>query len=554
MNKLNLKTMNTLMKFNSLMKNVSCLLLTLFLTDFISAQELKVISNTEIKEVKLYQNGAMLNRTAKVSLNPGNYELVFDGLSPYINPQSINVKGMGDAVMLNVAFKQNYLKDKIKSKEVVELEVLLDSLNYKYQQTLNTTTVLQEQQNVLLANKSIGGANVGVTAAQLQAMIDYFSRKLAEVKDKLLDNSIKEKKQKEQIEKLKNQLAELNNRKNQPSGSIVVNVAVKTKTNASFDLSYLIASNATWYPFYDIRAKDINSPVELIYKAKASQNTGEDWKNVKLVLSTGNPQEGGVKPELTTWFLNFYEPRPVYMLQKANRPSAAESREVPSTSPGFNEDAKQMESIPVQLNQNQLSSDFAIGIPYSILSDGEEYQVDIQSFQLPASYSYEATPKMDGDAFLTARLTGWENLSLTPGSANIYFDGAYIGESYINPGETEDTLTLSLGRDKRINIKREKLKEFSSTKLFGAYKERSFMYEITIRNTKNTSAEILLQDQIPVTQNKEIEIKVDELKGGDHNIENGTVKWKLKLQPNESKKLRLGFTVKYPKGKQIAGL
>lgn len=536
------------------MKKSSLLIIALLIIKVASAQETKIISNTEIKEVKLYQNGALLSRTAKVNLNAGNYELVFDGLSPYINAQSINVKGMGDATMLNVAFKQNYLKDKIKPKEVVELERLLDSLNYKYQQTINTTSVLQEQLNLLLANKSIGGANVGVSALQLQAMVDYFSKKMAAVKDQLLDNSIRDKKQKEQIDKIKSQLAELNNRSKQPSGSIVVNVLVKSKTSASFDLSYLIASNATWYPFYDIRAKDINSPVELVYKAKASQNTGEDWKNVKLKLSTGNPQEGGVKPELTTWFINFYEPRPVYMNERNDKPIPMMQKSMESRDAGAMAESVAMTPMPVIMNQNQLNSDFEIGIPYSILSDGEEYQVDIQSFNLPAIYSYETTPKLDGDAFLTAQLTGWEELSLTAGSANVYFDGTYIGQSYINPAETEDTLTLSLGRDKRINIKREKLKEFSSTKLFGANKERSFMYEITIRNTKNVAAEILLKDQLPISQNKDIEVKTDLLSNGDYNSENGTVKWKLKLQPNETKKIRLGYTVKYPKGKQIEGL
>ena len=222
MNKLNLKIVKTTKNYYWLMKNTVSLMIALLLSKIITAQEIRVISNTEIKEVKLYQTGAMLNRTAKVNLNPGIYELVFDGLSPYINPQSINVKGLGDATMLNVSFKQNYLKDKIKPKEVIDLENQLDTLTYRYQQTLNTTSVLQEQQNVLLANKTIGGANVGVSAAQLQAMLEYFSKKLTEVKDKLLDNSIKDKRQKELIDKIKYQLAELNTFNNVRCFSILI--------------------------------------------------------------------------------------------------------------------------------------------------------------------------------------------------------------------------------------------------------------------------------------------------------------------------------------------
>ena len=178
----------------------------------------------------------------------------------------------------------------------------------------------------------------------------------------------------------------------------------------------------------------------------------------------------------------------------------------------------------------------------------------IQTFSLPAVYEYVSLPKLDADAFLTARIAGWEDLSLTPGSANIYFDGAYVGESYINPFETGDTLTLSLGRDKKIVVKREKLKEFSSTKLFGGNKERTFTFEISVRNTKKEALTIVLLDQVPLSQDKEIEVKVLELSEGIKDDETGKVAWNLALQPNETKKVRLSYSVKYPKNKSVAGL
>ena len=177
------------------MKKITLLILLLpFLLKMSHAQQPAFIEKTDLTEVKLYQSGAYINRTAKAILNAGINELVFKNLSPYINPQSLTVKGTGDATILNVSFKQNYLKDKYKPKEITNLETILDSLNYKYQQVLNTSAILKEKESLLMANKSIGGANNGVLADELEPIMDYFSAKLTEIKEASLENSMKEKK------------------------------------------------------------------------------------------------------------------------------------------------------------------------------------------------------------------------------------------------------------------------------------------------------------------------------------------------------------------------
>jgi uncharacterized protein (TIGR02231 family) len=191
---------------------------------------------------------------------------------------------------------------------------------------------------------------------------------------------------------------------------------------------------------------------------------------------------------------------------------------------------------------------------YTLLNGSNETQVEIQHYTTNANYEYVAVPKIDNDAFLTAQITEWENLNLSPGQANVYFDGAYVGQSYINPAETNDTLTLSLGRDQRITFKREKVKELTSSKLFGSNKEKSFAYELTIRNTKKEPITIIVEDQVPLSQEKDIEIKVTELSGGIQFTGSGIVKWKITLQPGESTKKTLSYSIKYPKDKQLSGL
>jgi len=520
------------------------------------AQEPVWVSNSEVKEVKIYQNGAMVSRTAKSNLNAGLQEVVIDGLSPYINPQSIILKGTGDATILSVSFQQNYLTEMKKSKEVTSYEDDLDSLNIRLQQVKNKIIVLNEAQNLLLANKSIGGANNGVLVDELEPVVDYFVKKMNDLKDEQLTAAGKEKKLNELIKKLQQQLNTIRSKQQQSTGNIVVKLNANSKTNTNFEFSYVIGTNVSWYPFYDVKVKDINSPAELVYKAKVNQSTGEDWNQVKIGLSTGNPSIGNDRPILNPWYLNFYEAQ-LYEMQGVNRGGMKRKTEAaPAMSSDMLSSGSNVEltNVAVQMNENQLNTSFDIQGLYSIPSDGQEYQVEVQKFNLQAQYNYVALPKLDPDAFLTARISGWEELSLTPGAANVYFDGAFVGESFINPIETNDTLEISLGRDKRIVVKREKLKDVSGNKFFGGNKERTLSFDITVKNGKKDAVTMVLYDQVPISKQKDIEVKIDEMSGAEYNAETGEIKWKIQLAAVESQKKKLSFKVKYPKDKQVLGL
>lgn len=538
------------------MKNTFRLLVILIAITFSAkAQDPIWVSNSDVKEVKIYQTGAMVLRTAKATLSPGLQEIVIDGLSPYINPQSIILKGTGDATILAVSFQQNYLTEQKKSKEIVNLEDDLDSLNHRLQQIKNRNVVLTEAQNLLMANKSIGGATNGVVVDELELVVDYFLKKMNELKEEQLASVAKEKKLNDQIKKLQQQLNVIRQKQQQSTGNIIVRVNVNSKTNTNFEFSYVIANNVSWYPFYDIKVKDVNSPAELVYKAKVSQSTGEDWNQVKIGLSTGNPSIGSERPQMSPWFLNFYAP--MYQLQGVRKDNQRMEQAPMMSSGEAASDAnslKEMTTIPVMMNENQLSTSFDIQGAYSIPSDGQEYQVEVQKFTLKSTYNYVGLPKLDGDAFLTASVTGWEELSLSPGGANVYFDGAFVGESFINPAETSDTLEISLGRDKRIVMKREKLKDISGNKFFGGNKERTLAFDISVKNGKKEAVTMFLYDQVPLSNQKDIEVKIEEMSGAQYNSETGEIKWTLTLAPGETVKKRLAFKVKYPKDKQIMGL
>jgi uncharacterized protein (TIGR02231 family) len=204
--------------------------------------------------------------------------------------------------------------------------------------------------------------------------------------------------------------------------------------------------------------------------------------------------------------------------------------------------------------QTTLSTEFEIGLPYTVLSSPKPTLVDIRNLEMNATYEYSTAPKLDRDAFLLAKATGWEEFNLLPGEANIFFEGTFVGKSYIDPNNVKDTLAVSMGRDKRVVVKREKLKEFSTRRTIGSNQRDSYAWEISVRNTKSEPIQVTVEDQVPVSQQNQIEVTVQDLGGAKYDKGTGKLTWMLSLQPNETKKVVFKYEVKYPKDTNISGL
>lgn len=205
----------------------------------------------------------------------------------------------------------------------------------------------------------------------------------------------------------------------------------------------------------------------------------------------------------------------------------------------------------VAVNDNQLNVTFDIELPYDIPSNGKEQNVVLKEMTVPASYRYYAAPGTDNDAYLLGEVADWEGLNLLPGEANLIVEGTYIGRTKIDPASTNDTLNLTLGKDKRVVIKKEKLKDVSSVKFLGSNKKQVFTYEISVKNNKKEAVALSLKDQYPLPTTKDIEVELLEKDGAEVDSETGMVTWKLHLAPGELKKIRFGYSVKYPKDKIV---
>ena len=179
--------------------------------------------------------------------------------------------------------------------------------------------------------------------------------------------------------------------------------------------------------------------------------------------------------------------------------------------------------------------------------------VEIKQYNLNATYHYITIPKLEKSVFLLAGITRWEDLNILAGEVNIYYAGAYVGKSYITPETTSDTLNFSLGMDKRIVVKRTRIKDSSATKWIGTNKTQTFGWEISLHNSQNDSISLDVFDQVPLSSDKDIVVTPVNL-GGAKEDDGGKLTWRVSLAAGETKKLTFTYSLKYPKDKTISNL
>ncbi len=516
----------------------------------------KKVSST-IKNVTVFLTRAQINATVNVSIEEGTTEIEIERLPANLDPNSIQVQGKGEFILKSVKKKTNSLSPLFNSKE---LSLLEDSLvYYSFQQHVlqNEQDALQKEEQLLMANQVIKGDQATLTVEQLKAMANFYRSRIIEIRTLALQGKMSMEKMNKKFIEIQNQLAALRQRSDVPSSSVYLSISSKSTQHIQLVLDYIV-TNAGWYPVYDIRAKDINSPIQITTKAQVYQNTGIDWSNVKLKLSTNNPSVGGNRPIIATQWVDFYIQQ-VYKNYKAKRAASyydgmgAAPASLANADMDKLEESQTIEAYTTVVDA-PVSAEYEITIPYSIASDGIGQLVEVEVQNLPATYRYFCTPKLDKDVFLVANIANWTDLNLMPGDANVYFDGTFVGNSYIDTKASEDTLLLSLGRDKKIIVQRIVKKEYTTKKLIGTNKKEEYAYEITVRNTKKEAIDITIEDQYPVSKNGDIEALLTDGGGAVVDKDKGSLTWKFNLKAGETKKMSFSFSLKYPKEKILTGL
>jgi uncharacterized protein (TIGR02231 family) len=521
------------------------------------AQEHTINATPSIKQVTVFLNRAQVETLTPISIGSGKTYIRLQNQTTFLDPQSIQVSGKGDFTILSVEHETDYLKKETKPAKIAQLEDSISKYSVRIDFNNQINEILFKEEQLILANQNIKGTNTNLTAKELEAMADFFRDRLESIREEIIDNKILIQKYQIIVNSYNNQLREYNQAVNQPSSTIIVTVSAKAALTGSLTTTY-ITSNAGWYPLYDIRAKDAKSPVQLAYKAQVIQNTGYDWSNVKIVLSTSNPSIGGNKPELSSWFIDVYDPNSMKkqkaMAPRYNSDSYAEYDKVSESATGMaltkaNSIAEYTSEV-----ETTLSVEFVIGIPYTVMSGGKGQQVDVKNIDLAADYEYAVVPKLELSAFLLARIAKWDTYNIISGNANIYFEGTFVGKTYIDASNTSDTLDIALGRDPRIVVERNLITDYTSKKVFGSNKKEDYGYEIVIRNTKRDPVTIVIEDQYPISQNSALTVELVESSGATVDETTKKLTWKRTIASGETTKITLKYSIKYPKDKKVSGM
>ena len=581
-----------------------------FIILFTKATDDKNNISALLKAVTVYKSGAEMQHQFSATLKQGNNEIWVNGISNNIDINSIQLKTPSGVTVMGIEFSNNYLIPVEKSTRIKMLEdslQIIDKEKEKINISITNTTDLME---VLKANRDIKGTQTGLSVTELMKLMEYYKTKQLELQNDLSAFTDKKKKLDVQYNRIKNQIAEDDKKNTTTSGRLIIqfNTAIAGKYDFSF--SY-ISPNAYWVPFYDVKMESITAPLKIIYRAKIFQTTGIDWKQIKLSLSNSVPSQWGNAPQIQSWYLGYINPvhamnktlvsaraysantlseaaianydikekkldasisQPIYVVngsimdeqefQKIS-PSAIKKMEVlkgatatniygaRATAGAIVVTLKDGLEDYVSVSDNTLNLSFDIDLPYDVPTNGKAQTATLQIIDAPALYKNYSIPKLDQDAYLLAVIPNWEKLNLLPGDANIIVEGTYVGKSFIDPNATTDSLNLTLGKDKRIIVKRDKIIDYSSVKFLGNNKVQKFTYEITVKNTKKETISLLLKDQYPLSTNKEIEVELLDANNADVDKDSGILNWQLTLAAGESKKIRFTYTVKYPKDKTL---
>jgi len=266
---------------------------------------------SKVDEAIVFLESAQVTRKKMMTINKGTTILRFIKLSPFIDGKSIQVKTSDNVEIQAVNFEKNYLKKQTKSPELVKLENDLKALRNKLSLENTYQNINKEETKFLQSNREIGGKNQTLTATNLKNASTFYGTKYKVLKLEALKireriNSI----YKEQND-IKKQIGNFSSKKEFATGEAIIKIKATKTTTIKLELVYNV-SNAGWFPTYDIRVKDINSPLNLVYKANVKQNTKVDWNNVKLSFSSSDPSVSSEAPELRTHYLNYNSAPPTY--------------------------------------------------------------------------------------------------------------------------------------------------------------------------------------------------------------------------------------------------
>ena len=530
-----------------------------------------IYTKAKVTAVKVYRNSAELQNTVSFSVPSGISEIVIGNISEEINEKTIQIGVNSKNIsILSSQFTSDYSTDfkmdttnpqiKKVNDSIKIVENLISKNRIELDANKKAVELLDKNQTVLVGSNS---SNV----AQLTQLTEFYTNKRIELENKLVSLKTKGNDLSKKLSRLKSSLKTKEQKEAEEfaDGVIVLKLMSPAAGNIKLNINYL-TDNVSWKPYYEIKAEKISAPLDVTFKAIVKQNTGLDWKGVKLTLINGNSSRNNYAPTVSPWFIYARSPkeREIQREEIASKSAAIRIRGMGSVNAAeYDDQYKELEgraeSVAVgyagfNVNTNELNTSYDIDIPYDILSNNEDHLISLYQQKIPADYQYFTAPNYNREAYLLAKIKDFSKYNLVSAPASIIFENMYIGETRISPDQTNNEMNITLGNDPKISIRREEVQDKSGEKFLSSYREKVITYDLVIKNNKKEQISIEIKDRFPLSNNEAVKIEVLDKSGAAKDDEKGFLTWNIKLSPSETKKLRVSYKVRYPKDYTVSGL
>lgn len=535
----------------------SGLLLTSLLAANHALAEAENILNQSVKlnHATVFLRGAELDNDVTLSLNQGQNDVVLTNIATNVDPRTLSVSLNNDDVIIRSVNVRKVATPLVYSPEITALQEQKKQINQQIE-NLNIAIKVGEEQLSLLKDQRFFGDNNSQTIEQSSQKLNFIRQQMTQILQEQQQNQTSINDLEEKNALLQAQIDEKQPTTVGQQTQVVMVIDAKNATTAKIQLSYL-TSDAAWSPSYDIRSQDVESPIVLTYKANVIQNTGIDWQDVKLTLSTINPSKNITPFNLQPWRLSIYDDSAQYERQARVMAAPAAPIAMAETSTHAKKNMRENSGIAdfVTASNNGINLNYHISLPYSLKSSKKSSSLTIKQEDVTGKYQYTSTPKLAEDVFLQADIENWQALNLLNGNANIYYGNTFIGQFRVDTNKLSDTFRIPFGVDKNIQISRESNEKMKKKPSFiGSTIEQKEGYLIKAKNTHSKPINLTIFDQLPISEDSEIKVSEIDNKQAIVNKTTGELSWEVELKPNQQIEIPFNYTLSYPKDKHILGL
>ncbi|CAH6637152.1 DUF4139 domain-containing protein [Pseudocitrobacter vendiensis] len=543
-----------------------------------SAWSAQLTQPLSLKEVTVYLRGASLQSEETLNLPAGESEITFTQVADSVLPDSIAI-AMDNGV--TVLSSRVALQETQSGADLSDIQQQLNAARQEKEKLTAEKNNINAQIKVLEANRSLTTKSAAEVGKYLQMVKEKNGELLLAAGQ--LTQKISDKQR--DIDKL--ELRESMSKgelggENEPQ-VIIARVYAPKAVSSRAVVRYMTRA-ASWSPLYDIHASAINQPLRLVYKASIRQYTGLAWKNVKLVLSTSEPNTHLTLPRMETQYVDVRDESikmsgyaygsgsgsldaAFQAQEKATARKDAYAAEDAAAATKAAADKKAAEAgrryaAPVKApsprpaeNFTALNVRYALTLPWQIDSDNNARTVVIKEESVSGNYRFFAIPKISNDAYLQVQINAWEDLNLIPGESQIFFGTNRTGVGYLQPPEDGKSLNIQLNRDPKLIIQRKTVqKKENAVSIFNDDAVRNFSYSLNVKNSYAEAVDLTLLDQIPVSANSDITVEKVQYGQAQYNARTGELSWELHLAGKENVSLPFSYAVKYPKKITPSGL